>query len=259
MIKSSEIKQVALTNLKGKWPKAFSITALFTLVNIALSYVLTVVQNLTTNTPILHYGVTLIYLAIFLPLSFGLISSIRKLLKEEKVDCTTFLNDAILNSTKVISIFIKTLLKILLPSILIIVGILGILLLTTFILPFTEPTLSGYALYIYLLSAFVFVGIAISVLPYSLSSYVLTDNKDLTAKEIIMKSADLMKNNKWNLVKLLLSFLGWLILISISSTIIGMLTFEAMVNYVQWFGMIFLMPYLLASLSTFYEETLNNQ
>lgn len=257
MIKSSEIKKVALTELKGKWPKAFGITTLFTIINIALSYVLTVVQNITVNIPILYYGVNLIYLAIFLPLSFGLISSIRKLVKGEKVGTTTFLNDAILNCTKTIAIFIRTLLKMILPSLIIIVGITGILFLTVQALPLTETNASGYAIYISLLSFIIFIGIALSALPYTLSTYILIDNKELKSKEIITQSSILMNNNKWNFVKLIFSFIGWILLIAILSTIISLLTIESASNYVQWFGMIFLMPYIIASISIFYEETLN--
>lgn len=258
MIKSSEIKKVALTNLKGKWPKAFAITTLFTIVNIALSYVLTVLQNITVNMPILYYGVNLIYLAIFLPLSFGLISSICKLVKEEKINTTTFLNDAILNSTKAIAIFIRTLLKMLFPSLIIIAGITGILFLTINTLPLTEANASGYALYITLLSFIIFIGIALSALPYTLSTYVLIDNKELKSKEIITQSSILMNNNRWNFVKLIFSFIGWILLIAILSTTISLLTVETASNYVQWFGMIFLMPYIITSIAVFYEETLNN-
>ena len=259
MMKSSEIKQVALTELKGKWQKALGITTLFTLVNIAISYLFTVVQNLTTFTPILYYGVNIIYSAIYLPLSFGLLSSIRKLLKGDEVHYTTFLNEAILNSTKTIVVFLRTLLKMLLPCIIIIVAIIGLLLLTTQILPLTEATVSGYAIYISLLSLVVCICIAISVLPYSLSSYILSDNGELKAKEIVEKSATLMKNNKWNLVKLIVSFVGWILLIAVISSVIGLLTSEIVADYVHWFAMIFLLPYLLGSMSVFYEETLENK
>lgn len=254
MMKSSEIKQVTLTELKGKWGKALSITTLFTIVNIALSYVLTALQNVTIHTPILYYGVSLIYLAIFLPLSFGLISSIRKLLRGDRIQNTTFLNDAILNYSKTISIFIRTLLKMLLPSVIIIIGITGILFLTVQLLPITDGNMSGYALYIILLSMIVSIGIALSALPYVLSSYILIDNKEMKAKDIIMQSATLMENKKWDFVKLLFSFIGWILLIAILATIAGMYTYEIIATYVQWFGMIFFMPYLLGSISIFYEE-----
>ena len=220
MMKSSEIKQVALTSLKGKWSKAFTITTVFTLVNIALSYALTVIQNLTAKTPIIYYGVSLIYLAIFLPLSFGLISSIRKLIKGTKVDTTTFLNDAILNFTKSIAIFIRTLLKMIIPSLIIVIGITGILFVTIQLIPLTAENASGYAIYVALLYLIIFIGVALSALPYTLSSYVLTDNKDLKSKEIIIQSATILENKKFSLIALILSFVGWLLLIAVLATTI---------------------------------------
>lgn len=259
MIKSSEIKRTALNQLKGKWPTAICITTLFTLVNIALSYILTVIQNATTFTPILYYAANIIYLAIFLPLSFGLVASLRKLTKNHKIDITNFLNEAFLNTTNAISIFISTLLKILLPSLIILAGITGILFMTLQILPLTEANASGYALYIVLLYFIIFIGIALSAIPYALSSYILSDNKELKTKEIIMQSALLMENKKWNFISLILSFFGWILILSVVATIAGMLSFESMANYVQWFGMIFLMPYIIISISVFYEETLDSK
>lgn len=109
-----------------------------------------------------------------------------------------------------------------------------------------------------LLSVVVFVGIAIVCLPYALCSYILLDNKDLKAGEIVKKSAELMQNKKFEFFKLILSFIGWFLLIAIISALIGNFTFEAMANYASWFGMIFLMPYFVTSILVFYEETLNS-
>lgn len=258
MMKSSEIKQVALNQLKGKWPKALAITTIFTLVNIALSYLVTIVQNFTINTPILQYSVILIYFTIFLILSFGLISSVKKLIKGIKIDGTTFINDAILNSTKVIAIFIRTVLQMLLPSIIIVIGITGILFLTTQIIPITEETISLYGIFIVVLYLIIFIGVALSALPYTLSSYVLVDNKTLKSKEIIMKSASILENKKFDFVALIFSFIGWILLISILSALIGMAISETISNYAQWIGMIFFMPYFIASIAIFYEEASEN-
>jgi uncharacterized membrane protein len=256
MIKSSEIKKTALNKLD--WKKALLISIIFTCANLALSYALDFANNLTANTPIFHVAVNVIYIALILPLSFGFISAISKLYKSEKVSGTTIFNDAVLNGIKAISIFLRTILKILLPSVIIIVAVLGILFLTTRNFPISTTNLSGYTLYILLLYAVVVVGIAISALPYVLSSYILVDNKEMTAKAILEQSAYIMKKNKWNFVKLVLSFLGWFIILAVITTIANMEFNETIANFVYWIGMTLLLPYFDTSIRVFYEEAIDN-
>lgn len=252
MINSSEIKKAALNKLN--WKKSFLVSAVFVLANLALSYALTYTNNLTTNTPILNVAVNLIYIALFVPLSFGFISAISKLYKSERVSGTTIFNDAVLNFTKTIGIFLRTILKMLLPSIVIIIGALGILFLTVQNLPITNANLSGYSLFIFLIYLTVFIGIAIAAIPYVLSSYILVDNKEMTTKEIIEKSASLMENKRWNFVKLILSFLGWFLILAVITTIANMLGGELVGNIVNCIGLVLLMPYLVTSIRIFYEE-----
>ena len=128
MIKSSEIKKTALNKLD--WKKSFLVSILFVLTNLALSYALQYANNLTANIPIFQVAFNLIYLALFLPLSFGFVSVISKLYKSQIVNATTLFNEAILNFTKTIKIFLRTLLKMIVPSIIIIVAGIGILFLT---------------------------------------------------------------------------------------------------------------------------------
>jgi uncharacterized membrane protein len=253
MIKSREIKKAALNKLS--WKKALLVSLIFTLANIALSIALDFANNLTTNTPIFHVAVNIIYIALILPLSFGFISAISKLYKSEKVSGTTIFNDAVLNFSKTIAIFLRTILKILLPSVIIIIAVLGILFLTVQNLPITTTNLSGYSLYIILLYSVVFVGIAMAALPYVLSSYILVDNKEMAPKDILEQSATLMKDKKWDFVKLMLSFLGWFILLAVITAIANMEFNETVSNFVYWVGMTLLLPYLDTAIRVFYEET----
>jgi uncharacterized membrane protein len=108
------------------------------------------------------------------------------------------------------------------------------------------------------LYAVVVVGIAISALPYVLSSYILVDNKEMTAKAILEQSAYIMKKNKWNFVKLVLSFLGWFIILAVITTIANMEFNETIANFVYWIGMTLLLPYFDTSIRVFYEEAIDN-
>lgn len=252
MINSSEIKKTALNKLN--WKKSLLVSTVFVLANLALSYAAEFGMNLTVNTPILYFAVNAIYLSLFLPLSFGFISVMSKLYKAEKVTGTTIFNDAILNFSKSIAIFLRTVWKMLLPSIIIIGAIIGILFLTVQNLPITTNSLTGYTLYIILLYAVVLIGILLSALPYVLSSYILADNKEMSSKEIIEQSATLMENKRWNFVKLIISFLGWFFLLAVITVIASMAIGETAASFIDWTGMILLMPYLVTSIRVFYEE-----
>lgn len=252
MINSSEIKKAALNKLNLK--KSFLVSTIFVLANLALSYALTYLTTVTTNTPILNMAVNIIYIVLFVPLSFGFVSAISKLYKSERITGTTIFNDAVLNFSKTIKIFLLTIWKMILPSIIIIIAALGILFLTMQNLPITQENLSGYSIFIFLLYFVVFIGIALAALPYILSSYILVDNKDLNSKEILDRSNSLMENKKWNFVKLIISFLGWFIVLAVIEVIADRLAGEAIGEIVNSIGLILLMPYLITSIRVFYEE-----
>lgn len=252
MIKSNEIKKAALSKLN--WKTAILVSLIFVLANTALAYAAVYFNTLTQYTPIFNIAINVIYLVLFVPLSFGFISAMTKLYKSQRVAGTTIFNEAILNFTKTISIFVRILLKILLPSIIIIFIALGILFVTAQNIPITEDNLSGYILYILLLYLIVMIAIAICTIPYILSSYILADNKDMTAKEIVERSAELMKNKKWNFVKLIISFLGWFIILVTITAVSGMLGGKIVELIVNSIGLTLLMPYLITSIRVFFEE-----
>lgn len=79
---------------------------------------------------------------------------------------------------------------------------------------------------------------ALKALYYSLSMYILKDNEKLTGKEIVEKSAELMKGNRWNYVWLSITFIGWAILAACTLGI----------------GMLWLAPYMQVAQIVFYED-----
>lgn len=252
MINSKEIKKAALNKLD--WKQALQVSTVFVLASAALSYAVTYLSALAQNTPIFNTVISLIYLALFLPLSFGFISSMSKLYEGKKITATTIFNEGILNFTKTIKIFLLTIWKMLLPSVIIILAVAGILFLTAKNIPLRPDVSSGYALYVLLLFYAGLIGIALSAMPYVLSSYILAGNKDLTAKEVIKTSANLMENRKWNFVKLILSFLGWFITLAVIVAIGKMQFGENIAIILNWIGMLLLMPYLITSIKVFHEE-----
>ena len=73
---------------------------------------------------------------------------------------------------------------------------------------------------------------------YAMTDYILAENPELTAKEAIEKSKDMMEGNRWRLFCLEISFIGW--------GILSLLTLGI--------GSLWLTPYMEASMAAFYRE-----
>lgn len=86
---------------------------------------------------------------------------------------------------------------------------------------------------------FIIPGIVMSI-AYSQAYFLMLDDPDLSATDALNKSKELMKGRKWDYFVLYLSFLGWFIL--------SMLTFGILFIWVA--------PYLLQTLTGFYEEVI---
>lgn len=82
---------------------------------------------------------------------------------------------------------------------------------------------------------FIIPGI-IKALAFSMTDYIIAENKDITATEALDKSQELMRGHKWELFCLLFSFIGWFILSAFTFGI----------------GLLFLMPYVNTSIANFY-------
>lgn len=84
---------------------------------------------------------------------------------------------------------------------------------------------------------FVIPGI-IAAIRYSMTYYILAENPEMTAREAIDRSKEMMNGNKWRLFCLGFSFIGWEILSAITMGI----------------GHLFLYPYEYAAMAAFYRE-----
>ena len=61
----------------------------------------------------------------------------------------------------------------------------------------------------------------ISTYKYMLAPFILVDNPDMSVKECLKKSSDLVSGKKWNLFVLCLSYIGWLIVAYLVGVIVG--------------------------------------
>lgn len=74
-----------------------------------------------------------------------------------------------------------------------------------------------------------------------MGAYIMLENPELTAREALAKSREMMKGNKWRLFCLSFSFIGWDILAALTLGI----------------GHLFLCPYVEAANAAFYRELKN--
>lgn len=72
---------------------------------------------------------------------------------------------------------------------------------------------------------------------YSMAFYILADNDNISALDALNASKEMMRGHKWELFKLHLSFIGWILLCIITGGI----------------GFIFLSPYMSTAQANFYE------
>ena len=98
---------------------------------------------------------------------------------------------------------------------------------------------------IFLVNLFTFLWALLLIIPgimkafsYALTPYILLDEPELTAKQAIARSCEIMQGRRWKLFCLYLSFIGW--------GILCLLTFGI--------GFLWLVPYMNASIAAFYED-----
>ena len=98
---------------------------------------------------------------------------------------------------------------------------------------------------IFLVNLFTFLWALLLIIPgimkafsYALTPYILLDEPELTAKQAISRSCEIMQGRRWKLFCLYFSFIGW--------GILCLLTFGI--------GFLWLAPYINASIAAFYED-----
>ena len=98
---------------------------------------------------------------------------------------------------------------------------------------------------LFLVRLFTFLWTLLLIIPgimkafsYALTPYILLDEPELTAKQAISRSCEIMQGRRWKLFCLYFSFIGW--------GILCLLTFGI--------GFLWLVPYINASIAAFYED-----
>lgn len=235
----SEIRKEARESLTGKWGKAVRIILAYFIISFAMGFI----EGIVGEDSVLALLLRLAYFIISVPMSFGLIISFIKLKRGEDVNAFGYLKDGFSRFGKSWGIAVHTLLKLLLPIIcLVFIVILMVVLVGVNIFTGEASLSTG------LIVLFVVLYLATIVYTYSRSLlYVLAycigyDKPDLSSKECVKKSEELMKGNRGNYFLLQLSFIGWAILAVLTLGI----------------GMLWLMPYISVAEVCFYERIVNS-
>ena len=227
----SEIRKEAREALSGNWGKAVCILLAYMVFTFALSFV----EGLFVETGVLYLLIALAVMVISVPISFGLIISFMKLKRGEDVKAFGFIKNGFSHFGKSWGIAWHTFVKMLLP----IICIFLVVMLLAFSIGFGAAS-GNYIL------AIVIVALYIATLIYSISRALLFsvaynigyDHPELSSKECVNKSADLMNGNRGSLFLLELSFIGWAILACFTFGI----------------GLLWLAPYMQVALVCFYDR-----
>ena len=236
---ATDIRKKAREALAGKWGKG----ALITLVFSVFSSILSSISNRTGQGNAISLIVSLAIVIIEVPISYGLIISFIKLKRGEEVGYFDFFKDGFNNFGRAWGIVGNTILKMIVPIILIIVSVVMMgtsIRLSTYsaIISNSNTSFSGMAI---VGSIIYFVAIIYAIvrgLLYTVSNYIAYDNPEMSTKESVEKSAKLMNGNRGNFFVLELSFIGWAIL--------AVLTFGI--------GAFWLIPYMQVAIVCFYEQ-----
>lgn len=227
----SELRAEARKSLNERWGKVALITLCYDVITFAIKWL---------SGFILFIG-NIAVIIISEPLMYGFLVSFIKIKRNEKVGYVSFFANGFSQFGKVWSVYGYTLLKLIVP---IIIGFVSILCL----IPYLGKVLSLSTAFpdvtskIVLISCILLLIVSIiwgvvKGLFYSLTYYILYDNPDMPSKEIVNQSERLMKGNRWNLVRLELTFIGWSLLSTLSFGI----------------GFFWLTPYIYVSKVYFYE------
>ena len=194
----AELKQAAKDSLKGKYGQAILVMIIFGLISGAASGIITGIFGTESETgPMVSSLVSVVISCLFVP---GYTSFFMKIARNENVEYSELFSK--------IKLFVPYLLITLLT------GIFVCLWSLLFIIP----------------------GI-IAAYGYSLVTYILLDNPEMGAMDVLRKSKEMMNGHKMDLFVLHLSFIGWAIL--------GMLTCGILY--------LWLTPYMTVTEIKFYE------
>lgn len=235
---SSDFRRIAREKLDKKWGKAVCIILAYMLVSFVISFV----QGLLPETGFVAFIVSIAVYIIDIPLSFGLAFAFFKFFYGEDVRAFDFWNLGLSNISRAWGVAFRTLLKLLLPIGLLILGYVltagSIFMSSASILTGSSSGGSGFMMFVsFILIIVSLIWLVVKSYYYQLATCVAFDNPHLSPSDCVLKSEQLMINNRGKLFNLQLSFIGWAILAAFTFGI----------------GYLWLLPYIQIANVAFYD------
>lgn len=265
MEESNKIRKAARKSLSGKWKEAFYINLVFCFIVVILA----LLQYYMQFNNIAYFIATLITFIVAIPLQYGLFASLYKLRNNEKVAYFDSIKLGLKNFKRAWSITARILLKIL--------PILLFLFVAALIMSVGATIVAKSNIKIDSLSAFnvldkngklgiilvlcgmlgylIFTILLVPKLLLYAPTYIIGfNNNELNSKEVLLKSKKIMKGNRVDLFKLLISFIFWIIIAFIPySILVDALNLPIIGLVVFVFCYALLLAYILMSIIEFYE------
>ena len=250
-----ETKKDARMLLSGKWPKALIITLIYLAITLAINYFASYTLSLAQDLPVLKLFIYFVIIAATIPLSYGVTATFLDFSKDKKVNYTDFINKGILSFSKVWSVTFGIFLKVIVPILICIVIFTVFTLICAYNFGITDENILTYQYMFATCYIVIMLVFLVKFLPYALSFIILADNPELSSKEILNKSAELMQNRKLEYFTLCLSFLGWILLITLVCVFASIaLNSTLVIDIIGNIGTIILAPYVLLSQIVYYQK-----
>ncbi len=228
----AELKQQAKDSLRGRWGTAIGMVLVYELLIGAIG----VVANF------IPYIGSIALLIISVPLSFGFIGQLLKFSRKENVGVVDFFTIGFNNFGKAWGIFGYTFLKLVGYIIAYVVCTVAMVGLIVAALNAESAVMLGIGMAVIGLAFLViYILLIMKAYLFVLTNYIGNDKADMPAKEVVEKSAELMKGHRWEFFVLELSFIGWGILAVLTCGI----------------GFLWLEPYMQMTTIKFYENLAN--
>lgn len=227
----AELKQQAKDTLRGRWGIAIGMILIYELITVAISF-------LSGMVPVIGGIVSFI---IVVPISFGFIGQMMKFSRNEEVGFFDFFKIGFSNFGKAWSIVGNTLIKFIGLIIVYVALVASIIAVTAVAASNNEPAVMLLLIPIVIAIAVVVVLFVMKAFLYSLTEYIGNDELQLSGKDVVAKSAEVMDGRRFDFFVLGLSFIGWAILASLTLGI----------------GYLWLIPYMQVTEIKFYEDVCN--
>lgn len=228
---SSDFRKDARDKLFGKWGKV----ALISLAYFVFFYIIALLEKRTTG--FTNSVVSILSSLISTPLIFGLTVCFVKLFNGEDVKWYDFFSFGFDNFGKAWGIAILTALRLLLPVILSVISI--VIMMGGGFFAYGSPDAMPLMIIIGVILYFAsLIWLIVESYSYELTYMIAAENPEMSSKDVVVRSKELMKNHRFKFFCLEFSFIGWAILAILSLGI----------------GMIWLIPYIQFAKISFYKN-----